>query len=144
MPYSQYGLPDFAKGSVFDDYCMKCGFYGFVWWKLPDIKKAVDEYLGQLKNPLLWYAGIGEDECQLQEWKDRVSQTSKPGVNAEAVFNSASRLCSEWTDANGPVLSALESIQGLLLEYYDMKQKTSPYCDLIDVDETVFLLFFDN
>ena len=62
IPGGNYGIPPFMKDTVFDKYCLQSGFYGFIWWKLPDLKSAVDDYLTQLYNPLSWFCGLGKDE----------------------------------------------------------------------------------
>ena len=138
LPYANYGLPDFMQGTVFDEYCLAYGFYGFVWWKLPDMRRAVDEYLKQIYNPLLFYEGIGDDENALEEWSGMLEKAQGEGVDSVfAVYR-------EWLHENEIVIKTLENTRKTLRDYDGLKLAESPYSNIIDVDETVFLVFFDN
>ena len=50
----------------------------------------------------------------------------------------------KWLDEHEPVITALTKILRILRDYDGLKCKESPYFGLIEPDETVFLLFFDN
>lgn len=143
LPYANYGLPDFMRGTAFDQYCMACGFYGFVWWKLPDLRRGVNEYLEQIYNPLLFYAGIGDDENMLEEWRDMLGKAKSDPPIVDALSDTFT-VYRGWLKENELVIKTLEDMKKILRDYDGLKLAESPYSDIIDPDETVFLVFFDN
>jgi len=133
LPYSNYGMPDFLKGSLFDDYCRECGYYGFVWFKLPELKKAVAEYSERLKDPLRY---LDPDSDEYADWKDFLSERRSESHSAEFMEKYG-----EWLSTHRNVLDRLAEMSHDLEQYDGDRYET--YDKLIDIDETVFLFFFD-
>lgn len=139
LQYANYGMPDFLRESVFDQYCEKLGLYGFIWWKLPYLKKAVAEYIESLKDPLKY---LDEDSDEWQDLSDLASQ----GVKSSEQLASLAKSYASWTYDNKHMIDMLEEISSKLDMYDSLKGQNGHFGldDIIDVDETVFLFFFDN
>lgn len=152
LPGGHYGLPDFVKGTVFDDYCRERGYYGFVWFKLPELAAAVKEYADRLKNPFEYYK---DDDDRLAEWTDIaacafpspavdpvvVCRDRPPDTTGLVRFMTAYR---EWLDEHRNILDRLAEITDRLEQYTSVNDYDCTYSKLVDIDETVFLFFFDN
>lgn len=134
---ANYGIPDFLKGSVFEDYCRECGYYGFVWFKLPGLAKAVKEYSDRLKDPFQY---LDPDSDEYADWKDLKDSVRKGKVGIEK-FMERYRA---WLDGHRNVLDRLGEMSEILDEYSEEGGHGEIYGKLVDLNETVFLFFFDN
>ena len=54
LQHGEYGLPDFVP-QTYKQYLEDTSYYGYVWWRLPKFKKALDEYQEMLSDPEKFY-----------------------------------------------------------------------------------------
>ena len=139
LDYANYGIPDFLKGSVFDDYCLESGYYGFIWFKLPDLTKAVHEYFEMLRDPLR-YLDQEYDSEEFEYWTD-----IKNGISASAEgYQKFLHAYCKWLKTHANVLNWLELTKSKLAEYPVLDTDGSVYQKLIEPDETILMFFFDS
>jgi len=109
---------------MFQDYGNS--YYGFVWFTYPELVKALTEYVEMLKDPKKYFA---EDDDQ---W---VEIMQAPKEERLAMIKS-------WSESATGLIKYLEEMLSSLkgIEYY----REDGYGKIIDIDETVFLFWFDN
>lgn len=154
LPSARFGLPDFLKGSDLDRYCRECGFYGFVWFNVIELKNDLQGLIDRLHDPLKYF---DPDSDEYAAWKD----LRAPGNKTEKQMEKLHRGYSEWYDEHTPMLMKAyelhEKIQRFVDMYCPAEEKEdevherprrfdpqSPYAKLFDMEETVFLFFFDS
>ena len=135
LGYGHYGMPEFAKGTLLEKFCMETCRYGFVWYRLPDLRKAVSERLGEIGRP---WDYLDEDSEDRTDWEELLSGA---GTREGAVkFAEKYR---GWLDEHRNVISALEDMKDTLGRFSSLADHKW-LANLIDVEESVFLFFFDN
>lgn len=152
LPSAKFGMPEFLAGSDFDRYCKTCGFYGFVWFNVLDLEKDLDDFVKKIKNPIEF---LDENLDEYYEWKTILS----PGKKTASQMTRLQAMYSEWYDCHGAILCHAENLlmnvkhftyvhcPGACAKKGQSQQagfETSSYNKAFDMDETVFLFFFDS
>lgn len=152
LPSAKFGLPDFLVGQDLDDYCKECGFYGFVWFNVMDLERDLADFVEKLRDPVKYTDGDAGD-C---EWADLFA----PGKKTKADMEKLRAVYREWQDEHGAMLHAaceiLNRVQHFTASFCDRPEndqaknpyqyyrfRDSPCSKLYDMNETVFLFFFD-
>lgn len=145
-------MPEFLVGTDFDKYCKEYGFYGFVWFKVRDLERALERFIARLLDPLKYY---GEDSDEYRIWKELRS----PGKKSAAQMKKLHDMYTEWYDEHSTMLrlanEMYEKIRHFTLAYcpprdqsqqdpYGRSYEETPYYKMFDTEETVFLFFFDS
>lgn len=147
-----YGMPEFLAGTDFEEYCKNCGFYGFVWFKARDLERAVGEYLERLRDPLKY---LDEDEGEYLDWKKLRSPGSKTAKQMQRLHD----MYAAWYDEHSAMLWSINELYNKIRHFtyrfcstqeqdqehspHTQCRERSPYSRIFDMDETVFLFFFD-
>ena len=156
LPNAEYGMPEFLVGTDFDEYCKDCGFYGFVWFKAPVLEKSLRGFIERLLDPLKY---LDEDTDEYLDWKELRSAGNKTAKQMQKLHD----MYTAWYDEHFMMLSVANklhmNIKHFVSIYCPSEQECDPYCDpapnyryyenslynkMFDMQETVFLFFFDN
>lgn len=135
---AEYGMPEFLCDTVFDEYCMNACYYGFTWFKLPKFSKSVKEYIKTLKDPLKY---LDEDTDEHADWVDLISYVK---AGKEDWYEKFTKSYEEWLDYHKNILSDLKRIDETLDRFVKIDDWCGTYNKIFDINETVFLFFFDN
>ena len=149
----RFGMPGFLSGSDFDEYCKAYGFYGFVWFKAPELEQALSDFLAKLTDPLKY---LDEDSDEYLDWKDLLS----PGNKTAEQMRKLHEMYTAWYDEHSVMLSHASELYNNVRHFTstycsgrdgadpadprNAYYRDSPHCKMFDMDETVFLFFFDN
>ena len=134
---AKYGMPDFLCGTVFDEYCISSGYYGFIWFKLPDFQKSIKEYIETLKDPLKYLDKSTDAYADWTELMSCVSSGRKGG------YEEFIKYYKKWLDYHKNILNSLDRINETLDRFIKIHDWCGSYSKLFDINETVFLFFFD-
>lgn len=155
LPEAQYGMPEFLVGTDFDKYCKDCGFYGFVWFKAPVLEKSLGDFIERLLDPLKY---LDEDTDEYLDWKELRS----PGIKTAKQMQKLHDMYMAWYDEHSTMLGMANELYGnvkhFTSRYCPSEQECDPHCDpppgryyensphnkLFDMQETIFLFFFDS
>ena len=154
LPDAEYGMPEFLVGTDFDEYCKDCGFYGFVWFKAPVLEKSLRDFIERLLDPLKY---LDEDTDEYLDWKE----LRKPGNKTAKQMQKLHDMYTAWYDEHSMMFSMANelymNVKHFVSIYCPSEQECDPYCEphhryyenspynkMFDMQETVFLFFFDN
>lgn len=135
---AEYGMPDFLRGTVFDEYCISMNYYGFTWFKLPDFVKSIKEFGETLKDPVRY---LDEDTNAHADWIELLDYI-KDGK--EGWYEKFAASYKEWLDYHRQMLDGVKKIDEILSRFVKIDEWCPAYNKLFDISETVFLFFFDN
>lgn len=144
LPSVNYGMPDFLIETDFDEYCKNCGFYGFVWFKIHDLKKDLDEFIEKLKDPLKYYDPDSEEYFEWKELRGSGKKTKEQMIQLHNMYTI-------WYDTHSTMLNMVyslhENINYFIVNYCSKQTSDNSFCSvynkLFNMDETIFLFFFD-
>ena len=156
LPDAEYGMPEFLVGTDFDEYCKDCGFYGFVWFRAPVLEKSLRDFIERLLDPLKY---LDEDTDEYLDWKELRSAGNKTAKQMQKLHD----MYTAWYDEHSTMLDMANklymNVKHFVSIYCPSEQECDPYCDpapnyryyenslynkMFDMQETVFLFFFDN
>lgn len=130
---AEYGLPPFLNGGELDEYCKSCGYYGFEWFTLKSLCDGISWYESALADPRKYY---GEDD-------DELATLLSPGEkSAEDIEEIVTRL-REWYWEASKIAEKIERIRLIVKRFDECAKADCVYSRMFDLDETVFLVFFD-
>ena len=143
LPSAKYGMPEFLKNTDFDEYCKAAGFYGFVWFTIPELARDIEDFIARLSDPLKY---LEKDSEACADWKELLG----PGKKTAKQMETLRKMYAEWFDEHGPMLMHVNelccNIKHFTSIYRPAQQTVSPYsvyCKMFDMEQTVFLFFFD-
>jgi len=128
-----YGIPDFVKETTFGK-ILESGYFGFCWCGINELKKELVEYKDYDTDPEKF---LDHDSDIYLDWKE------DPNSNQMKAF--ISEILEESEYLNKEIDKILEK-----LSFYDKIRIKDDYSyesqlgELIDVDKTIFLFWFDN
>ena len=152
LPSINYGMPDFLQGGDFDSYCKACGFYGFVWFNVLELERDLEDFVQKLKDPCLF---LDDSYDEYAEWK----ALRAPGRKTADEMRRLNESYAAWYDYHGVMIGMTETLLMNVKHFthlYCQEQvkdhdasepariSDSPYGKAFDMDETVFLFFFDS
>ena len=150
LPGAKYGMPDFLVGTDFDEYCKNCGFYGFVWFNVRDLEHSLGEFISRLQDPLKYFP---EDSDEYLDWKELRSSGNK----TEKQMRQLHSMYTAWYDEHSTMLYMANELYGKVRHFTSLYcpsqeqldnnpgyYRDSTHGKMFDMEETIFLFFFDN
>jgi len=55
LSHGNYGIPEFCP-KTYKAYLKDSHYYGYVWWKIGDFKRALSKYIKMMQDPAKFYA----------------------------------------------------------------------------------------